>query len=331
MTKPRAASSWLRRVSYVTLVSLTCAGCQTLPADYRLSVAHSEGLNCEQIQARIDLLRDSISQLTSQWINPVSRELEKSSAFEVILYGLAYWPLVITAMPIWAISAEVERENQLRQAQQQLKEFETALHDSGCPDKPASTESTASLPEAKTAPAAGAAGKRTTSGPFKNAIVDISPADVVEWWPENTDVQLTVTDRRTNVVMERTAAGDQLMSGVVLQPSATDLIESIIAAKLKQAIAAQPKFARVPPVTCELIVFSITTPATILYWDVTVDIVIALRVGNQQRSLTAHTVTRTYLWPTESLIGTVTVEALKVIATESGPALSELVTLARSN
>lgn len=186
----------------------------------------------------------------------------------------------------------------------------------------------ARVPEAKSASGAGAGGRRTTAGKFATAMVKIAPADVVEWRAEPTDVQVAVTDRRTNIVMERVVAGTLPMSGVVLQPGETDLIASIVTAKLKEAIAAQPKLASPPPVACELTEFSITTPGTILYWDVTTDIAVTLRVGSQQRSLTAHTVARTYWWPSESLIKDVTVEALKVIAIGSGTALGELITSA---
>jgi hypothetical protein len=184
------------------------------------------------------------------------------------------------------------------------------------------------VPGAKSVSGPDTPGKSTTSGPYKNAVVQISPADVVAWRPEPTDVQVTVTDRRTRVVMERTTIGHMLMSGVVLQPSEVDLIKSIVTAKLKEAIAAQPESASAPPVTCELTAFSVTTPATALYWDVTTDIAITLRAGEQERSLKAHAVKRTYSWPSESLIRTATVEALKEIATASGPALSELITSA---
>jgi hypothetical protein len=146
--------------------------------------------------------------------------------------------------------------------------------------------------------------------------------------PEPSDVQLEVADRRAKIVMERTTVGAMAMSGVVLLPTETDLIKSVITAKLQEAIAARPKSASTPPVTCELTEFSITTPATVLYWDVTTDIAVTLRVGDQRRSLTAHAVRRTYTWPSESLIKAATVEALKQIATASGPALSELITSA---
>jgi outer membrane protein assembly factor BamE (lipoprotein component of BamABCDE complex) len=190
------------------------------------------------------------------------------------------------------------------------------------------TSDDARAPEAKSASGPGTGRTRTTAGKFATAVVNIAPVDVVAWRAEPTDVQVPVMDRRTNIVMERVVAGTMPMSGVVLQPGETDLITAIVTAKLREAIAAQPRSAGRPEVACELTEFSITTPGTILYWDVTTDIAVTLRVGSEQRSLTAHAVARTYWWPTESLIKEVTVKALKVIATGSGTALGELITSA---
>lgn len=179
--------------------------------------------------------------------------------------------------------------------------------------------------DAKPASGAGPGGSRVPKGKFATAVVTIAPADVAEWRAEPMNVRVAAVDRRANVVMERVFNGTTPMSDVVLQPGAADLIASIVTAKLREAVAAQPSGTSPPPVTCELTEFSITTPGTILYWDVTTDIAITLRVGNQQRAVTAHTVARTYWWPSEALIKDVTVEALKLIAKGSGTALGELV------
>jgi hypothetical protein len=186
--------------------------------------------------------------------------------------------------------------------------------------------------EAALPPAAGSASdagaRRTTRGRFETATVRIAPAEVVEPRTGPPDARLAVTDRRTNIVMERTTVGGRVMSGIVLQPNETDLIASIVGAKLSEAITMQSVAASAPPVTCEVTEFAITTPATLLYWDVTADVAITLRVENQKRSLSAHAVDRTYLWPTEALIKAVTIEALRAIAAESGTWLRELIALA---
>ena len=187
------------------------------------------------------------------------------------------------------------------------------------------------VPGAKSTPAAAGAGKSATRGPMNTAVVEIPPADIAKGKPDASEPQLvTVMDRRSKVVMERTTIGHIPMSGVVLQPNETDLIKLTIAAKLKEVIQAQPQLGGAAPVTCDLTEFSVTTPATALYWDVTTDIAVTLRIGDQQRALTAHAVKRTYSWPSESLIKTTTVEALKTIGTASGPALSEMLKSARA-
>lgn len=177
---------------------------------------------------------------------------------------------------------------------------------------------------AKTEPTAGAASSGVTSGPFKNAVVAISAAEIVDVSGAPTNVQLTVVDRRQKVVMERTTIGHTTMSAVVMQPNEIELIKSVVGAKLNQVAAALPPSGGSPGVVCDLTEFSVTTPATALYWDVTTDIAITLRVGDQQRALKGHAVKRTYAWPSESLIKTTTVEALKTVATKSGEALREL-------
>ena len=182
------------------------------------------------------------------------------------------------------------------------------------------------VPGATSTPVAGTAGKSTASGPMNTAVVAIPLADVVKRQPDASEAQLvTVVDRRRRIVMERTTIGNIPLSGVVLQPSEADLIKLTIAAKLKEVMEGQPQLAGAAPVTCDLTEFSVTTPATALYWDMTTDIAVTLRVGDQQRALTGHAVKRTYAWPSESLIKTTTVEALKMIATASGPALSEMI------
>jgi outer membrane protein assembly factor BamE (lipoprotein component of BamABCDE complex) len=170
----------------------------------------------------------------------------------------------------------------------------------------------------------GSAGTPRAGGPFETVVIRILPTDIVEWPLAPIGAQLEVIDRRTRIILERTTIG-MPMSAVMLQPREIDLIRLIIAAKLKEAIQALEKPMSVRTVTCELTEFSITTPGTLLYWDVTADIAVTLGVGNRRRSLTAHKVARTYFWPSELILTTVTADALKVIAIDAGPALRELI------
>jgi hypothetical protein len=68
----------------------------------------------------------------------------------------------------------------------------------------------------------------------------------------------------------------------------------------------------------------VTTPATVLYWDATVDIMLTLQAAGQQREVQARGVKRTYAWPSESVIKEAAVAALKTIAKDSSQALREM-------
>src|SRR5438552_14242411 len=172
------------------------------------------------------------------------------------------------------------------------------------------------VPGANSTSTEGGGRPSTPSGPMGNAVVDIAASDVVTLRSEPADVKLEVTDRRPKIVMERTALGHKAMSGVVLRPTETELVKAIMITELREAVAAQANSANGPSVACDITEFSITTPATVMYWDVTADIALTLRAGNQQRVVTGRSAKRTYAWPSESLIKAATVEALKGIAAQ---------------
>ena len=172
--------------------------------------------------------------------------------------------------------------------------------------------------------AEGAERPRTAGGPFSTAVVQVAAADVVAPSARASSVNVAVADRRARIVMEHTTIGHTAMSAVVLQPAETELVGAVIGAKLAEAMAAQGGAAGAAPIACDITEFSITTPATMLYWDVTTDIALTLHAGDRSRNLAAHASKRTYAWPSTSLIQSTTIEALKAIAAQSGPALREL-------
>jgi hypothetical protein len=169
------------------------------------------------------------------------------------------------------------------------------------------------------------------SGPFNNVVVAIAPAEVVASPPGAPGVAVEVIDRRTKVVMERTTIGHTTMSGVELQPGEVELIRSIVAAQVQQVAAGLTEGARLPPVTCEVTEFAVTTPATVLYWDATTTIAVTLRVGDEQRTLAGLGVKRTYAWPSEEVLKTATLAALKQFATASEAALREMLATVPAN
>jgi len=136
--------------------------------------------------------------------------------------------------------------------------------------------------------------------------------------------QVAVTDIRRTGRMERDALGTSL--GLIdLRPPPPELVQAVIQAKTEEVVT---KLGVPPPplVLCGIRVFDITTPSTPLYWDIRTDIEVVLRIGRQDRTVTASATERTFVWPSEELIARVTAQALRNLASESQPALSALLT-----
>lgn len=171
--------------------------------------------------------------------------------------------------------------------------------------------------------AAGRGNSAASSGAFDTVVVSIEPGEIVPAPVVQSTVPVEIVDRRAKVVMERTAMG-QPMGGIVLQPKESELVSAIVTAKVQEALAAHPGLANEPGVSCEINDFSVTTPSTAFYWDVSTRVEWVLRVGDQQRTVTATGTQRTYLWPSAAVIKTATVQALQQASTQTGLAINEL-------
>ena len=158
-------------------------------------------------------------------------------------------------------------------------------------------------------------------GPFETVGVNIAPAEIVGTVSVPGSDDFDVVDKRAKVVMERTTIGHTAMSGVVFDPNEIELIRAVVGSELSTVRGTSGSAHRV---TCLVNEFSVTTPATMLYWDATVDIALTLQAAGQQREIKAHGVKRTYAWPSESVIKDAAVMALKTIAKDSGQALREI-------
>lgn len=182
-----------------------------------------------------------------------------------------------------------------------------------------------SLVEGANTEGAGAPGGTVAKqGPFATTRVTIAPADIVGK-VATVGEGFEVVDRRTRIVLERTTIGHMSMSGVAFDPGEIDLIRAVVGTELSKAREASGSST---PLTCLVNEFSVTTPATVLYWDVTVDVALTLQAGQHQRQVKAHAVKRTYAWPSEAVIAQDAVAALKTIATESEKALREMLAAA---
>lgn len=138
-------------------------------------------------------------------------------------------------------------------------------------------------------------------------------------------VTVEVTDIRKATHQERTTLGGMPLGRVALKPPEQELIRRIVQARAEEAFARHGTAApRV--VLCGIREFRITTPATLLYWDVAVRIELVLRVRGHDRVVSGTATERTHVWwPTEEMIQRVTQSALAQVSQETGRALDELV------
>lgn len=140
-------------------------------------------------------------------------------------------------------------------------------------------------------------------------------------------VKLEVADARTLIRMERTTVGAVSMGRIVLRPGEADLVRALVDSRLQAALA---KGAATPDsVACAIRTFDVVTPATALYWDVTTNIELAVRVRGAERIVSASATERTYSWPSEELIARVTKGALRQAAADLDKAFAALLSGAR--
>lgn len=119
-----------------------------------------------------------------------------------------------------------------------------------------------------------------------------------------------VTDSRNETEFRRTTILDTRMSRIDLYPTVPELVRRMVETSADRLLATE---AEQPPDTieCEIAVFDVGTPATMLYWDVETRLELILRARGQARTVSASATERTWLWPSEDIIGRVAREALR--------------------
>lgn len=136
-------------------------------------------------------------------------------------------------------------------------------------------------------------------------------------------VKVEITDIRKASNQERTTIGGVSMGKVILKPPEDELIRLLVQAKADEAFARHP--AAAPRlVLCGIREFQVSTPATLLYWDVNTKIELVLRVHDRDRVVSGSATERTYVWPSQEIIQRVTQAALNQVSQETGQALAEL-------
>lgn len=134
--------------------------------------------------------------------------------------------------------------------------------------------------------------------------------------------RVEVTDIRREAGMERTSLGVSL-GRIRLEPPVTELVAAVVRSAAAGALS-QVNAEQGPAILCGIRIFDVTTPSTPLYWDIDVKIEIVLRVGGKDRTVQASATDRTWLWPSEALIGRVVATALGDLADGSARTITAL-------
>ena len=155
-------------------------------------------------------------------------------------------------------------------------------------------------------------------------IIEIDPASIVSADPDAPAPLVEVSDVRETTALERTTIGEVSLGQIEVVPPLPELVGAIVSAKAA-GIPVEIDTGEEPLVIyCDLRRFSIETPATLLYWDITSRIDIVLRVGDRDREVSAGATARTWVYPSRKLLEQVTREALVDLTGKLEPALVEL-------
>lgn len=133
-----------------------------------------------------------------------------------------------------------------------------------------------------------------------------------------------VYDIRKQAEMERTTIGKLSLGKITLTPPVPEVVKTMVQTKADTVLARRTA-AEPVTVSCGIREFDVTTPATMLYWDVTAKIELVLRVGDQDRNVSGVATERTYIWPSDDMIQRVAREALAKVGNETERALTDLI------
>jgi hypothetical protein len=136
--------------------------------------------------------------------------------------------------------------------------------------------------------------------------------------------QVRVADMRTEAerALQRTTIGAVSMGAIHLAPAAPELVQAIVEAKADELLARRA-VTEPQTVHCGIFVFDISTPATLLYWDVRARIEVRLRVQDREHTVSAAATERTYGWPSQAIVGRVVHRALEGLGADVAQALDE--------
>lgn len=128
--------------------------------------------------------------------------------------------------------------------------------------------------------------------------------------------KVIVTDYRKETEFRRTTVFDTFMSSIALHPPVSELVGHIVEDRADRVLAGLGGTAP-ESIECDITAFEIATPANILSWNVETRLEWTLRVRGRVGTVSASASERTFLWPSEGIIGKVLHEALRQAGEEA--------------
>lgn len=132
-----------------------------------------------------------------------------------------------------------------------------------------------------------------------------------------------VYDIRHTARRERTAL-DVSLGGIRFEPPEEQIIRELVQARADSIFGHRAAIEPPPNILCGIRVFDATTPSTMLYWDMIVEIELVLRVGDKERTAKGRATGRTYVWPTEERLAKIMHMAMTNLSDDLEVALKDL-------
>ncbi|MDH5622731.1 MAG: hypothetical protein OEY74_11675 [Gammaproteobacteria bacterium] len=132
-----------------------------------------------------------------------------------------------------------------------------------------------------------------------------------------------VYDIRQTARRERTAL-DVSLGNIRFEPPEEQIVRELVQAKVDRLLGQRAAPETPPNILCGIRVFDATTPSTMLYWDMIVEIELVLRAGDKERTARGRAAGRTYAWPTKERLARVTGMAMTVLSDNLDVALNEI-------
>jgi hypothetical protein len=157
----------------------------------------------------------------------------------------------------------------------------------------------------------------------KTTVLEVEIATYV---PESASLDRIATvkvfDIREHATLERTALSTS-MGKIVFAPHETAIISELVQAEADHLLAAAGSTSR-RDILVGIRILDVTTPSTAFYADMTVDIELVLRVGDEERSAKGAAVRRTWVWPTQERLQSTANAAFSDLSNSIEVALREL-------